>query len=802
MINFKLFINKSKDIVLLIIIGLLMLCAIFPKFDLTYTHGLDGSLSWIFNHIYDSGFKFGRNIIFAHGPLAFFMYPLQENLLFALFVTTLLQLFLIINIFYILKYLDTHEKWLITIMVSFVLLNLLSFNLLVLANIILLYLLYNDYNKAILKYLAFFLTIFAFYIKAHVAIISAIITFSFIIISLFKKRKISQIIYDLAILLGLFLAFWLLIYGSFSGVIKYCIGLYNMAMDNSEAASFYPQNNWICLSIFLLITFLISFVQKSPKGYYFGCLLSLSIFAVWKHGMSREDIHHAMEFLVYIILIFSIFLIYIRKNTKYNLILIFIAILLFGINLKNVVRYQAYNIEIISVNNLIEFIGDFAGLKDEANKIIAENLRFNKLPGEVLEKLGDSSVDVYPWDYSIIPANNLYWKPRTQLQSHTSFTPWLDRLNADHFNSDAVSKFLIWHLFTSSQSTITKTFESIDGRYLLNDEPQTIIQIMRNYELFYKDSSFIIYRKRNLPLNITSEDIGNTHTNWNTWITIPDSTDCLLKAKVDIKKNLPGNLMNFLYKGNFYYIYYKLSNGIVLKNRIVPKTACEGMWISPYISAPANNYFEPQVKEILFKCSNSNFVKKDIKITWQKISFSNEGKNLLKNYPYTFFGKNIPLNNNMLIQSNINFETNNYEWLNVNPENITPEAYMGNNGYILGAELLSPSYSLILDKFQNKELLISASCWIKSKPGADVLMVIELVNPSMKPVLSVTNINKQIINIKEWNNVLWLQKYKNEFKGTELKIYLVNIGKTSVLMDDFNIAIEQKNPENPGVFYN
>ncbi len=802
MINIKSILNKSKDLVILIILGLLILCAIFPRFDLTYTHGIDGSLSWVFNHIYSSGFQIGKNVIFPHGPLAFFMYPMQENLLLALFVTTVLQLLLVINIFYVLNGFNPGERWIITTLVSIILLNLLSFNLLILANVILLFLLFNDDSKKIhYKYLAFFLTVFAFYVKAYVAVVSGTIIFSFLVISFIAQRRIYKTLLDCSILLVLLLIFWVAIYGSFTGIIQYFIGMFNLTMSNSAAVSLYPDNYWICLSIFLVITFLISFLQKSPKGYYFGSLLTLSIFAGWKHGMSREDIHHAIEFMVYIIIIFFLFIIYVRKNVKYNIIFIFIAVLLFGVNLRNVVSFQNYKIEIISVNNLMDFISNFSKIKEDANKEIEENINFNKMPDDIISKIGKAKLDIYPWDYSIIPANKLNWQPRPQIQSHSSFTPWLDKKNADHFNSKSAPEFLIWHLYTSSQTGIQKTFESIDGRYLLNDEPQTIIQILRNYELYYKNSDFLVYKKRNIPLPVIQKVSLPEHITWDQWIIVPDSNNDLIRIKVKIKDSFLGYLKDFFYKGNYYYIYYKLSNGFIYKNRVASKIATEGMWIDPYITLPSNNFIEPKVKEILFKCSNSLLSDDDITISWENISFgpdTNVGRN---NYPNAFFGKNLQPANNLLKQTTNNFEFMNEEWTNIVPENMVTNGYTGIYSCTLQINSYSAAFVLSLDSFQNKELLIATNCWIKSGTNADVLIVISVENNSKMQVKNASNIKPQIINSKEWNNVSRFQEYKSEKKGDVLKIFLVNIGQQPLLYDDFTVRIEQRNPVNPGTFY-
>lgn len=61
----------------------------FPKPDLDITIGIDSPLAWVFNYLFDNELIKGKNIIFPHGPLAFFMYPKGDNYFFGLSVKLL-----------------------------------------------------------------------------------------------------------------------------------------------------------------------------------------------------------------------------------------------------------------------------------------------------------------------------------------------------------------------------------------------------------------------------------------------------------------------------------------------------------------------------------------------------------------------------------------------------------------------------------------------------------------------------------------------------------------------------------------
>ena len=257
----------------------------------------------------------------------------------------------------------------------------------------------------------------------------------------------------------------------------------------------------------------------------------------------------------------------------------------------------------------------------------------------------------------------------------------------------------------------------------------------------------------------------------------------------------------FLYKGNYYYIYYKLDNGFILKNKIIPQFAGDGLWINPRISAPVNNYREPKVKEILFKTSDPSLTKNDIKINWENISFFSANKDLVNDYANTFFGKYLQFKDNLIGESIINFEYLNKDWSNINPDNFSNDAYNGEYSCTLQPGTLSAVYAINLDTLRDKKLMVAANCWVKPLPGINVLFVISVENNNTRKTFYSKAIKQQLINNEEWNNVSCFMRYKSENNGDVLTVFLVNQGKIPLLYDDFTVRVEQENPINNGTFY-
>jgi len=555
-----------REVLKILLIGFFVVIGTFPENDWTFSVGIDPPMSWVFNYLYSNDLSIGKHILFPHGPLAFFMYPLQENILIATLITSLLKILLVINVSYLLQT-KKNYKWIIIFFIAYLISIIAGFYHLILTNIILLFCNYFIYKKYIFKILAFILTAFAFYVKANVAIMSGLLCFTFFLYYMFFEYKsYKSIICDIFTIISSVILFWLLMYGTFSGLVRYFIGIFNLAQDNSAAASWYPYNNWWILSAFLIISFSIPFINKTKKSLFYGILISLSLFAAWKHGMSREDFSHVRGYLFYVIISLLIFIMFNRKNIFKNTVLSIIAILLLSINMKNSVNYTPLKYELIRINNFVDFVTKYSEIKTKAKIKINENISSNKLPLSIKNSLNKKTVDIYPWDYSIIPANNLNWQPRPVIHAYASYTNWLDKQNAEHFNSKNAPQFIIWELINSC-------FYSIDNRYAFNDEPLTIIQLISNYYYYYSNNKFAIFKKRLNPIKSKSNSIKKSTLNWGEWANVPQHKNSLVRVKLNFDKSILQAIKTFFYKDEQFWVYLKLDNGIIIKHRIVPKNA-------------------------------------------------------------------------------------------------------------------------------------------------------------------------------------------------------------------------------------
>jgi len=327
-------------------------------------------------------------------------------------------------------------RWIVSFFAIYTIILLSNFIFLIIFPIILSYCNYFNTAQQKDKYIAFLLTGFAFYIKSYVGIISCIISGSFLLYYLITTKKYRSFFIDSFVLIALIFALWCGMHGTASGFFRYCFGLFNLAQDNSSAAAYYPVNNWSFLVPFLIFTFTYPFIYKTPRSLFFASITTLSLFAAWKHGMAREDVYHIRGTFSYVLITFLIFYLFNQKQQFSFLVLGGVALTLFNLNMRNAYAYQTKTYVLFDgVTNFMKYTKNLTIVKKNSEKRSQKNIKSNRLPKDIIQKIGDAKVDVYPWDYTIIPANGFNFQPRPILQSYAAYTSWLDLQDATHFES-------------------------------------------------------------------------------------------------------------------------------------------------------------------------------------------------------------------------------------------------------------------------------------------------------------------------------------------------------------------------------
>ena len=273
-------------------------------------------------------------------------------------------------------------------------------------------------------------------------------------------------------------------------------------------------------------------------------------------------------------------------------------------------------LSISGIANFTELIFYSDKIRTEARAKSNQNLQKKKLSAEFIEKIGDATIDFFPWELTYVAPNKLNWKPRPNLQSG-AYTPWLDKNNASFIASKNAPQFYLWEMEKPNGGV-----DCFDERYLLNDEPYTIFALFTNYKMVYSDSGNALFQKTDKPqLPLIVEGV-KLITKWNKWILVPVDTTGIIRIKVSMGNNLAGKIRKAIFKDIIYFMDYKLADNTEKSYRIVRDNAVNGLWVNPLLEGINKGLTGKKVKSIRFRCSNYNLVSERISFQWQIITLA------------------------------------------------------------------------------------------------------------------------------------------------------------------------------------
>lgn len=605
------------------LLSFLIACVTFPKHNLDYGSGIDESLVWVFNYFADGHYALSQNLQFPHGRFDFLLYPLPmgNNLVIAMMVTCFCSMVFSMNMFRI--FILRRKKNILTAtLLLLVIHSLIDLQLLLIGITFSYFMLYKLSGKLTNCYLAVFFAVFAIYVKSYCGIICATIIFSGAVSMFFEDKNIKRVTGLLLLYVAVFVTFWIALYHSTAGCLTFFAGQVQLSSDNSEAVGLYNLESWYLLDICIVSFLLLPVLSRDKLARSFFMLMLLAIFSAWKHGIARSDNIHLSGLLGFLIFFTFSFLMITKDSGARIISLIIITITTFILNVAANNMVLVKDITVLKPNNLYDLVFHYNYVADEKNRSSQNNIAGLTLPDTILKKTGKASTDVYPWNYAIIAANHLNWQPRPVLQSYAAYTSWLDGQNAKHLLSENAASFFIWEINKTPAMGIPK-MKSIDQRYFLNDEPKTLISFFSRYALCYKDSNYLVYEKRPEKLTVTSDYSEPYFIKNDRWTNVPDcDPDCILRAKVEIHKNINGILKSFFYKGEGFEIVYEMEDKSYGSNRIVPKNAADGLWLYPFIQDPATDTQELKIKKFKIVCTDETMLDNEFKVQFEQIRFN------------------------------------------------------------------------------------------------------------------------------------------------------------------------------------
>lgn len=203
----------------------------------------------------------------------------------------------------------------------------------------------------------------------------------------------------------------------------------------------------------------------------------------------------------------------------------------------------------------------------------------NQLPARIKHLVGDHSVDVYPWNIHLLVENKLNYKGRPVCQSYTAYTPYLENLNFEFYNSDRAPSFQLYEYLT------------IDNRYPLFDEGKLNLTLLKNYScadtFTFAERKILLLQKRRSS-KIRFEKIKEYELSL---------TDSIVPEKDHyycwfLESSLKGKLRSFLDHGAEISIAISLRNGETHSYRTSAKLLESGIFSDQFIGNTEDFYAE------------------------------------------------------------------------------------------------------------------------------------------------------------------------------------------------------------------
>jgi hypothetical protein len=186
-------------------------------------------------------------------------------------------------------------------------------------------------------------------------------------------------------------------------------------------------------------------------------------------------------------------------------------------------------------------------------------------------RASEGGVDVYPWELTYIPANDLVWRPSLVLQHYQTDTHSLDQTMADRLGSQ------------SGPSALLMEFTGLSGRHMLLDTPAVFRQVLSGYELVETDYSrnlLWVRRRTNAPASAANARMmGSTRIRFGDWVTPPECSGKLF-GQFFMRPNALGSARQLLWKTPAVYLRLEYENAETAEFRILPSTAPGGLLIN------------------------------------------------------------------------------------------------------------------------------------------------------------------------------------------------------------------------------
>ncbi|MGH2412522.1 MAG: hypothetical protein ACRDEA_02265 [Microcystaceae cyanobacterium] len=372
---------------------------------------------------------------------------------------------------------------------------------------------------------------------------------------------------------------------SYPSLTEYIANSWEISSGYSSAMSSVGPRRVVLVAIselLLILALLILVIKERKLG--FGLALFLTLFLGFKHGFVRQD-GHILIFVSLTSFLVAICLSKLKTNRfkklAYFLNLYVLTLALLFPTLQRLSVKPIDSLRPALVANKLTSIFNLNSLEARISAETDANLAQVKLPKNVINFVKDSSIDIIPWEISLVAANQLNWKPRPIFQSYSAYTTQLDNINLESFSKDP-RDYLLYE------------FASIDGRHPFFDEPKTFAYVFCNYNPSSQVPDFIsnpaqaqeslkllLLEKQSSSRCLANPGGEKLSVSWRKPISINlEQDNSFMTAHIQLNYSIIGKLYKVLYRVPPVMMQVNYQDGTRRQYRIIPENSSNGVFVS------------------------------------------------------------------------------------------------------------------------------------------------------------------------------------------------------------------------------
>ncbi|OGV54647.1 MAG: hypothetical protein A2017_19195 [Lentisphaerae bacterium GWF2_44_16] len=585
--TYELVIENNRLIFNIYSISLLLVMFIFVTPNLLVVMpdiGLDPSWRIGLHLAIKNKFVFGRDIIFTYGPLGFLSSRLPIGV--SKLTYFLWDIYILANFVFIFSYIHKTVKsysGIFLCLLAVICLSWFYIYTLALVNLLFFFFLFMlfchlRHASVYLLFNAALLSIFTFYIKVNMGLGIILLMLVFLTYIYFRPMKYSAkfvLFFMLGYLLVLPISAWMFnteLYSYIAGSLQLA-DAYNDAMFTKVADL--PELKLSIWNFYMALALVLSLAgiffirmkyfltdRKILLQYLFTIFF---IFLVFKHSFVRADGHMLFFFQIFPVTIGMLALFSPEKLKRY-FFSVFLISLIFALTIAK---------DLFSVRQLIAKYKQFeyyiaTALETDFENLKNENIERRVLARKFLDRIGNGSVDIIPWEISYVYANKLKYNPRPVIQSYSAYNGWLDEKNAGKYMSDNAPDFVLFSV------------DDIDDRHPFFSEAMTKLVLLRRYVIAERTDGMLLLRKNGRKMNMNIAPAVLKTVNTGEFIELPH-TDKLLLMKVNIKYSIAGYFVRFFFQPPLLEVSLELEDGSAKKYKAVKPIINAGVIVNKFI---------------------------------------------------------------------------------------------------------------------------------------------------------------------------------------------------------------------------